>query len=685
MWHSSRTTAFGRNAEPPTSTKKTFFIRDASCWVFQKTRQKDMDKKDFNWLKSQLSSWETPLNTWGEVNVYSDYRDERPAKKPRIHLEDAPGRNPFYIPLSPYDGIDRLTAYSGNYGENYAAAQKRQDHHTRFRLGGQQKRRLSLRNTGEESSYGDGPLYQPYPQGTNLLGYDTNGLPLELTVTAPRKYVAKYNDMGNPIYTTDRNLSMGYITLPQIVEQMARKNALTEMKNRRAGKLTGTAKVMSDVAVGGIGSTLLPLVGQPIVQSTWPTIKDILPSLAKAEIGARSMDLATRTFTPYENWSDGMGQLVQTATGWNPNASTLGRMATDMTNPGYWNLYGASDRIINAVGSKVVYPAEEAVKTVVDNGTLYDPYTTFRGRFGNYGDNILTDIYGTVARRFGLPDKARIPADAMRKISEPVRIENGMVDLTGGRYTNGTYHTNATIDRPVVSHENWIGDGADTYLFPMNKLVNGQQGSLISIEPSDVFYHGSKVTAKPNEVTLISGDIDILKMARQSGMQTLSSPKLRRMYSERVSKYQQEQETFNYQPSLKSFASKQPIHPKEVRSHRWDHAWPEYAAEIQRLQSMRGTPTLGDFRLLEELTGLKAGVAPLTEYEKAIRQFSAPIIQSNGEIAPLIYPNGREVDIFSTDNKKNEWDLLQRAKYNNVFYDPASMVESNWKKINGFE
>lgn len=250
---------------------------------------------------SQLSQWETPQNSWGEVNVYGDYRDERPAREPRIHLEDAPGRNPFYIPLSPYDGIDRFTAYSGNFGENYAAAQKRQEHHTMFRLGGQQKRRISLKDWGRKSNYGIDPLFQPYPQGTNLLGYDTNGLPLELTVTAPKKYVAKYNDMGNPIYTTDKNLSMGYTTLPPTLEEMTRKNALTDLKNRRPGELTGTAKVMSDVAVGGIGSTLLPLVGQPIVQSTWPTIKAIIPEMAKAEIGARSMYLATRTFTPYDS------------------------------------------------------------------------------------------------------------------------------------------------------------------------------------------------------------------------------------------------------------------------------------------------------------------------------------------------------------------------------------------------
>ena len=70
---------------------------------------------------SQLSPWETPQNPWGFENLLSDYRDERPARKPRIHLDEAPGRNPFYIPLSPYDGIDRLTAYSSIQAEQTCA------------------------------------------------------------------------------------------------------------------------------------------------------------------------------------------------------------------------------------------------------------------------------------------------------------------------------------------------------------------------------------------------------------------------------------------------------------------------------------------------------------------------------------------------------------------------------------
>ena len=240
-----------------------------------------------------------------------------------------------------------------------------------------------------KSKMENNPVFLPYPQGTNLLGYDSNGLPIELVVTAPRKYVTRYDINGNPVYTYDRNLSMGYTTPPLTEEEKRRKAARTEIKNRR------------------------------------PTAMATLSAIAKAEIGGRTMDLATRTFTPYSSWSDGIGQLAQTAMGWNPNDNPLGRILTDLTNPGYWNPYGVTEKLVNTVGNKVLFPIEDAVSTAIDNGTIWDPYTTFMGRFGNYSDNLLINMYASWARRFGLPDKARIPADAMRKITEPVRIDEG--------------------------------------------------------------------------------------------------------------------------------------------------------------------------------------------------------------------------------------------------------------------
>lgn len=50
-----------------------------------------------------------------------------------------------------------------------------------------------------------------------------------------------------------------------------------------------------------------------------------------------------------------------------------------------------------------------------------------------------------------------------------------------------------------------------------------------------------------------------------------------------------------------------------------------------------------------------------------------------GTVKPYIYPNGREVR-FDYNSIMNELKAIQRAKYNNVFYDPTSHVEFNWRK-----
>ncbi len=337
--------------------------------------------------------------------------------------------------------------------------------------------------------------------------------------------------------------------------------------------------------------------------------------------------------------------------------------------------------------AKPVYNAgKEAVdigKELYDTGALWDRYTTFQGRFGNYGDNLLTNMYGTYARRFGLPDKARVPADAIRKVREDVTInKDGKVNLTGRKGFAGNPHINTTLDRPVVSHDpkgkgDW--DGADTYLFPLEDFISQTKGgSLKSIEPSDAFANGSEILVSPNKVTVISGDVNTLNRARQAGMQTLSSPRLRRMYAEEDNKYQNE--LSRYSPSS--------IFRKAIKPPKKTLELP-YATEMQRLQSMRGTPTLADFRLLEQQTGLDAGVAPIGEYQNALNSLNSminPTIQDimNGTVKQYIYPNGREVE-FTPDKVSKELRLLQRAKYNNVFYDPATWAEFNWRHNIGLE
>lgn len=178
-------------------------------------------------------------------------------------------------------------------------------------------------------------------------------------------------------------------------------------------------------------------------------------------------------------------------------------------------------------------------------------------------------------------------------------------------------------------------------------------------------------------MTVISGDVNTLERAKAAGMQTLSSPRLRRMY---------EAENNNYQSALSSITS--PLLRNTIKHPKTTLGLP-YATEMQRLQSMRGTPTLADFRLLEQQTGLNAGVAPISEYQNAINSLNSmlnPTIQDimNGTVKPYVYPNGREVE-FSPNKVKKELRLIQRSKYNNVFYDPATWAEFNWKNRTGLE
>lgn len=345
-------------------------------------------------------------------------------------------------------------------------------------------------------------------------------------------------------------------------------------------------------------------------------------------------------------------------------------------------------------GYRLLRPVYKAAKQIPNlvaeatNGALWDPYTTFRGRFGNYSDNLFTNMYATAARRYGLPDKARIPADAMRKIrttqGEIVADKNGLIDLTGNKFYNGRPHINVTTDRPVVSHKVSGWDGSDMYIFPTKDFLRQtmKDKSLVSIEPSDMFANGTSIVEPAKRVTFVSGDIEALRKARKAGMQTLSSPKLRRMYKERVNAYNQDMTDYTNRIAGKSgFALKTEKPPKPPK---FQSYWQDYANEMQRLQSQRGTPTLADYKLMENQTGLKTGVVPIEKYQNAISGIDL-MRHGNpftGAAKAYVYPNGREID-WSVNKIKHEINYLTKAKYNHVFYDPVSDAESKWKRSNG--
>lgn len=153
-------------------------------------------------------------------------------------------------------------------------------------------------------------------------------------------------------------------------------------------------------------------------------------------------------------------------------------------------------------------------KAIYDNGTLWDRYTTIGGRFGNWGDTWPEKIWGTMARRFGLPDRAKVP-EFMRKLNNEdisYLVRDGNVNLTGHRNLGGNSHTNFSWDRPVVSHGRGDWNRGDLFIVSgEDVLKQTPTQNLISIEPSDAFVNGNEMLFNPQRVTLVSGNVERLK------------------------------------------------------------------------------------------------------------------------------------------------------------------------------
>lgn len=329
-------------------------------------------------------------------------------------------------------------------------------------------------------------------------------------------------------------------------------------------------------------------------------------------------------------------------------AGDVGGFLGNMSNPGYW------------VGGKI----PSVVKKGLYNGMLWDKYTDFSARFGNWSKSPVVNAYASVARNLGLPDVSRLPGDLFRKINSHARtLDNGMLDFTGGKGWNNQPHTNFTLDRPVVSHNKGNWTNFDTYILNGQEVLKNAGSSLKSIEPSDVFINGQRINADPKSVVLISGNENSLQWAKNAGIRTLSSPKLRDLY-------QQHLDALNVETT-----------PKYVgrfdlgRNPRKIHA-DDYSSEIQRLASRRGAPRIGDMRLLERQTGLDS---------KTYGVFKGNTIKNAMNLAAHGYGLNTNVFGYRIPEKQTAADyyarLMNKEPYYNIFYNPASAVESNWRKV----
>lgn len=445
----------------------------------------------------------------------------------------------------------------------------------------------------------------------------------------PIKYMGGYDKKGNMVLPVTNDNGMNNVTLPEVTVTPRNIN-LAGAVDRGKRKFLKTAGELATPVLTGAGIAGL---GYGLATATIPTLISLGTSYVGSKVG-ESIDDKTDNNTNYRT----MGGLI---------GGAVGGLGANMT-----------PRLIAG-----------------------DAYTTVGGKFGYYG-NPLQRFTGTIGRRLNLNTKARNP-ELLRKISEPAPINsNGTIQVSNPTPRADFARTNFTTDRPVVSHsnkDNW--DHMDLYVFDP-KITKGLKPA--SIEPSDTFYPFANITAKPSQMTLVSGNKSALINAQDKGMSTLSSPKLRQIYEDMQAEYL---------GNLTRYSKMTPMQRRMVKTTFKDNVSPKlkkaYAEEVQRLQSKRGTPTIRDYKKVENDTGLNAGVTTENlpnKFKTHTDKIMNTKISDYSDYSSLdfVYPNGRIIKPSSTTVSK-ETRLLNSMPYNKVFYDPASPVEHNWAIKNGFK
>lgn len=284
-----------------------------------------------------------------------------------------------------------------------------------------------------------------------------------------------------------------------------------------------------------------------------------------------------------------------------------------------------------------------------------------------YSDNPIVNTYATYARRYNLPDKARVPYMIRRVKSEEFpSINNGRITMSGGRFK----HTNFTYDRPVVSHRKGKWDTAQqTYLINGRTLVSENKGNWGSIEPSDMFTVRDPkggLTVPTKDVILVSGHKGVLSQAKASGIKTATSPQL--------------------QSREASITPKESLGRFNFAGGERRHYDTPYWISVNDIVKEYGTPKLKDVRLLEELTGLKSGVSKLDKNAMKIindaKGFDKLSLNEAEQVMKQTYPNGRGVNFI---NDRESY-ITSELPYNSLFYDPATHAEADYvfpKRLGG--
>lgn len=282
-----------------------------------------------------------------------------------------------------------------------------------------------------------------------------------------------------------------------------------------------------------------------------------------------------------------------------------------------------------------------------------------------YSDNSIVNAYATLARRYDLPDKARLPYLIRRISSNKLNINNeGNIVLNGERFN----HTNFTYDRPVVSHSSGKWDNAQQTLL-INPRTLVKENKFGSIEPSDMFTIKDPdigLTVSPSDVINITANPTASRISSNNGIQTFSSTPLK--------KQELKQLQSEHQAYINNFGKRF----KFAKGDR-DNSNKDYWEAVFNIQQKFGRPKVKDVRLLESITGLKSGIQDINVIPK-FRELDYNKIRSTSinDIDKIInnlpkFGNNRKFEWM----KRNDYDGVQYP-YKNFFYDPATPAESEF-------
>ena len=270
-----------------------------------------------------------------------------------------------------------------------------------------------------------------------------------------------------------------------------------------------------------------------------------------------------------------------------------------------------------------------------------------------YSDNPIINTYATYARRFNLPDKARLPYLIRRIKSDTLPdMESNEINMQGPRFD----HVNFTTDRPVVGHRKGNWDKAQqTYIINSRNVV--PKHTWGSIEPSDMFNidTNNKFLINKNDAILLTGNNSIKNEALNKNIKVLTTPELQRIENQVLNDINKSGKLLD-----------------KLNGRR--HGNITYWNAVNNAVSLFGKPKLKDYKLLEDVTKLKAGVVDINEGKNILninKNFSSLSLNDAKKYTDMIYPNGRDINFL-----KDKFTL--KHPYNNVFYDPATPAEDNY-------